>query len=184
MLSSRKCFTVNFVSTVNDFKFKFDKLNKEMSLWLSSTSVFQKRLRWSIYGKGSGWIQIACSNNRWEKRNGKFYHHVFPGYTNIVRNRDEISIDTARAKFSIWPVMTRIRNLLIWTRHGISNIEILFQFNCQTRNFIRIVLLKTDWALCPCGKRKKIKKDFELCLCQLFGKTEEIKWDFQEKFLS
>ena len=45
-------------------------------------------------------------------------------------------------------------------RHGISNIEILFQFNCQTRNFIRIVLLKTDWALCPCGKRKKIKKDY------------------------
>ena len=60
-------------------------------------------------------------------------------------------------------------------RHGISNIEILFQFNCQTRNFIHIVLLKTDWALCPCGKRKKIKKDFELCLCQLFGKTEGIK---------
>ena len=57
------------------------------------------------------------------------------------------------------PAMTRTRNLLIWTRHGISNIEILFQFNCQTRNFIRIVLLKTDWALCPCGKRKKIKKN-------------------------
>ena len=95
--------------------FKKLKRNRAMSLWLSSTAVFQKRRWWSISGKGSGWIQIACSNNEWEKRIEKFYHQLsFQDIHNIVRNRDDISVDTARAKFRIWPVMTPQ-----WLEHAI-----------------------------------------------------------------